>query len=168
MHPRFQEFCETMPAALGLGGSARSTTAARAVGSVVSARPPGVTPRKLGGFIALYVLAALRRWRRGTLRYRVEQARIDAWLARILRHGARLRSRGGNRRVPAAGQGIRRYARARAARISIASCNSSIVKPPAPSSLRRCAGSARRRSPTRMAASSIRRCGSWPRYNRGG
>jgi len=37
----------------------------------------------LTGFTALYMLAALRRWRRGTLRYQVEQARIDAWLARI-------------------------------------------------------------------------------------
>jgi indolepyruvate ferredoxin oxidoreductase beta subunit len=38
---------------------------------------------KLAGFMALYMLAGLRRWRRGTLRYKVEQARIDAWLTRI-------------------------------------------------------------------------------------
>ena len=33
--------------------------------------------------VALYLLAALRPWRRGTLRYRNEQERIDGWLARI-------------------------------------------------------------------------------------
>jgi indolepyruvate ferredoxin oxidoreductase, beta subunit len=31
----------------------------------------------------LYVVAGLRRWRRGTLRYQWEQQRIGAWLARI-------------------------------------------------------------------------------------
>ena len=42
---------------------------------------------KLPGFLTLYLLAGMRRWRRGTLRYQVEQARIDEWLARI-RHSA--------------------------------------------------------------------------------
>ena len=32
----------------------------------------------------LYCIASLRRWRRGTLRYRVEQNRIMAWLASAL------------------------------------------------------------------------------------
>ena len=82
MHPRFQEFCETMPATLGLWLS-RSTTAAR-VSAPLFRRGRRVSTGKLGGFMGLYVLAALRRWRRGTLRYRVEQAHIEAWLARIL------------------------------------------------------------------------------------
>jgi indolepyruvate ferredoxin oxidoreductase beta subunit len=82
MHPRFQEFCETMPATLGLWLS-RSTTAAR-VSAPLFRRGRRVSTGKIGGFIALYLLAGLRRWRHGTLRYRVEQARIDAWLARIL------------------------------------------------------------------------------------
>ena len=38
---------------------------------------------KLTGFIALYLLAGLRRWRRGTWRYRIEQAQVEDWLARI-------------------------------------------------------------------------------------
>jgi indolepyruvate ferredoxin oxidoreductase beta subunit len=81
MHPRFQEFCETLPAAIGRR-LARSTTAARAMAPLFR-RGRHVHSAKLSGFIALYALAALRRWRRGTLRYRIEQERIDAWLARI-------------------------------------------------------------------------------------
>jgi indolepyruvate ferredoxin oxidoreductase beta subunit len=82
MHPRYQEFCETMPATLGLWLS-RSAVAAR-MSAPLFRRGRQVPTGKVGGFIGLYLLAALRRWRRGTLRYRVEQARIDAWLARIL------------------------------------------------------------------------------------
>jgi indolepyruvate ferredoxin oxidoreductase beta subunit len=82
MHPRFQEFCETMPATLGLWLS-RSSTAAR-VSAPLFRRGRQVSTGKIGGFIALYLLAGLRRWRHATLRYRIEQARIDAWLERIL------------------------------------------------------------------------------------
>jgi indolepyruvate ferredoxin oxidoreductase beta subunit len=82
MHPRFQELCETMPAALGRRLS-RSAAAAR-VSAPLFRRGRRVSTGKIGGFIGLYLLAGLRRWRRGTLRYRVEQARIDAWLARIV------------------------------------------------------------------------------------
>ena len=63
MHPRFQEFCETMPATLGLWLS-RSTTAAR-VSAPLFRRGRQVSTGKIGGFIALYLLAGLRRWRRG-------------------------------------------------------------------------------------------------------
>src|SRR5947207_2934438 len=34
-------------------------------------------------FLMLYMLAGLKRWRRGTLRFHEENARIEAWLARI-------------------------------------------------------------------------------------
>ena len=81
MHPRFQEFCETMPAAIGRR-LARSATAARAMAPLFR-RGRHVNSAKLPGFIALYALAGLRRWRRGTLRYRIEQERIDSWLTRL-------------------------------------------------------------------------------------
>ena len=81
MHPRFQEFCETLPAVVGRR-LARSATAARAMAPLFR-RGRHLNTAKLSGFIALYALAALRRWRRGTLRYRTEQERIDAWLERI-------------------------------------------------------------------------------------
>ena len=31
----------------------------------------------------LYLVAGMRRWRRGTLRYQVEEARISDWLSRV-------------------------------------------------------------------------------------
>jgi indolepyruvate ferredoxin oxidoreductase beta subunit len=42
-----------------------------------------VKTSSLRGFLLLYALAGLRRGRRGSLRYRVENARIEAWLAQI-------------------------------------------------------------------------------------
>ncbi len=81
MHPRFEELCETLPAALGRR-LARSRAAARLLAPVFR-RGRRIKTDRLTGFIALYLLAALRRWRRGTLRYRTEQSRIDIWLARI-------------------------------------------------------------------------------------
>ena len=86
MHPRFEELCETLPAPLG-----RRMIESRGLARLLAPmfrRGRHMNTAKLGGFLALYCLAGLRRWRRGTLRYRVEQARIDAWLERI-RHSAR-------------------------------------------------------------------------------
>ena len=40
----------------------------------------------------MYALAGLRRWRRGTLRFHQENARIEAWLERIERLGAEHRA----------------------------------------------------------------------------
>jgi indolepyruvate ferredoxin oxidoreductase beta subunit len=84
MHPRFEELCDTLPAALGrrLAGSPR---AARLLGPLFR-RGRHVNTAKLSGFLPLYLLARLRRFRRGTLRYRLEQERIEAWLARIAAH----------------------------------------------------------------------------------
>ena len=81
MHPRFQELCETLPAPLGRR-LARSALAARWFGPLFR-RGRYLNTAKVSGFTGLYLLAGLRRWRRGTLRYGLEQARIDAWLTRI-------------------------------------------------------------------------------------
>jgi indolepyruvate ferredoxin oxidoreductase, beta subunit len=81
MHPRFQELCETLPAPIGR--RLKSSSGAARLLAPLFRRGRHMNTAKLGGFIALYMVAALRRWRRGTLRYGVEQARIDAWLARI-------------------------------------------------------------------------------------
>ena len=81
MHPRFQELCDTLPAPIGRRLAA-SEAAARLLAPLFK-RGRHINTSRLTGFTALYLLAALRRWRRGTLRYQVEQARIDAWLARI-------------------------------------------------------------------------------------
>ncbi len=81
MHPRFQELCDTLPAPIGRR-LASSEAAARLLAPLFR-RGRHMNTTRWAGFTALYLVAALRRWRRGTLRYQVEQARIDAWLTRI-------------------------------------------------------------------------------------
>jgi indolepyruvate ferredoxin oxidoreductase, beta subunit len=80
MHPRYEELCDTLPAGWG-GRLARSDRAARLLAPLFR-RGRHLNTAKLSGFLPLYLLARLRRFRRGTLRYRVEQERIAAWLAR--------------------------------------------------------------------------------------
>ena len=80
MKPRVEEIAGTMPAALGrwILGSPR-------VRSWLVRATPGrrVRTSTVSGFLLLYGLARLRRWRRGTLRFQVEDARIEDWLSRI-------------------------------------------------------------------------------------
>jgi len=81
MHPRLQEICDTLPAGLGrwLAGSGwprRLTERLTRKGRVVNTT-------SLSGFLLLRALSALRRWRRGSLRFQVENARIEDWLRRI-------------------------------------------------------------------------------------
>jgi indolepyruvate ferredoxin oxidoreductase beta subunit len=81
MHPRYEELCETLPARLGrwLQGSSR----ARQLLAGWFKEGRHVNTVKLSGFLPLFGLAALRRWRRGTLRYQIEQERIEDWLERL-------------------------------------------------------------------------------------
>jgi indolepyruvate ferredoxin oxidoreductase beta subunit len=81
MHPRYQELCETLPAGLGRR-LAHSRAGSRLMGRWFQ-HGRHIHTAKLTGFLPLYALAALRRWRRGTWRYRLEQQRIEAWLERI-------------------------------------------------------------------------------------
>ncbi|MBV8619460.1 MAG: indolepyruvate oxidoreductase subunit beta family protein [Curvibacter sp.] len=78
MHPRIEEICDTLPAALGRWLArphalhrwlARRTRQGRSVHTT-----------GLRGFLLLWGLARLRRWRRATLRYQAENARIETWL----------------------------------------------------------------------------------------
>jgi indolepyruvate ferredoxin oxidoreductase beta subunit len=81
MHPRFDEVCETLPA--GLGAKLLASSRARRWFSPLFRKGRHIQTAHIGGFLLLYAVAGLRRWRRGTLRYRWEQERIAAWLARI-------------------------------------------------------------------------------------
>jgi len=78
MHPGMEEVCGTLPAPLGLWIEARPRLFA-ALQRVVN-RGRRVDTATLRWFLPLYVLAGLRRFRRGTLRHRREQASRDAWL----------------------------------------------------------------------------------------
>jgi indolepyruvate ferredoxin oxidoreductase, beta subunit len=81
-----QEICETLPAALGrwLGGSGWP----RRVLERFTRKGRVITTSSVPGFLMLYTLASLKRWRRATLRHQLENARIENWLARIARAAA--------------------------------------------------------------------------------
>ena len=81
LHPRPEEICDTLPAGLGrwlLGSGWPRRLLGRLTrsGRVISTS-------SLRGFLLLYAVAAMKRWRRSTLRFEVETQRIDAWLASI-------------------------------------------------------------------------------------
>jgi indolepyruvate ferredoxin oxidoreductase, beta subunit len=81
MHPRVEELADTLPP-----GPARWLLAAPWIREVLKRavlRERRIHTSKLGGFLLLYGLASLRRFRRSTYRYAMEQGRIDAWLRRI-------------------------------------------------------------------------------------
>ena len=78
MHPRFEEVCEILPARLG--ATLQDSTRARRWSAPLFGKGRHVVTTGLGWFLVLATLAAARRFRRGTLRYREEQARIMAWL----------------------------------------------------------------------------------------
>lgn len=81
LHPRMEEIAETLPAWLGawLLGSGL----ARRLVSPLVRRGKHIRTGTVAGFALLYLLAALRPWRRATLRFRHEQAWIDDWLRRV-------------------------------------------------------------------------------------
>ena len=69
LHPRFEEVCETLPARLG---ARLHRAAGRVNGSRRCFARAGISrPAHVGGFLLLHFVAGLRRWRRGTLRYRL-------------------------------------------------------------------------------------------------
>ncbi|GAB3767320.1 indolepyruvate oxidoreductase subunit beta family protein [Ramlibacter monticola] len=86
MHPRLQEICETMPAGLGRW-LARSGWPRRLV-ERLTCKGRVVATSSLPGFLMLYTLSGMKRWRRSTLRYQLEVGRIEDWLARIVRIAA--------------------------------------------------------------------------------
>jgi indolepyruvate ferredoxin oxidoreductase beta subunit len=82
MKPRIQEIAGTLPSGLG-----RWVLRSPRVSRWLSRRTGGKQIRTgtVSGFLFLYALGGLKRWRRGTLRYHEENARIEDWLGRIER-----------------------------------------------------------------------------------
>lgn len=82
MKPRVDEIAGTLPAALG-----RWVLHSPRVSGWLTRHTQGrqIRTRTLGGFLLLHGLGGMRRWRRGTLRFQQENARIEDWLARIER-----------------------------------------------------------------------------------
>ncbi|MDE2304441.1 MAG: indolepyruvate oxidoreductase subunit beta family protein, partial [Gammaproteobacteria bacterium] len=81
MHPRVEEICDTLPA--WLGRRVLATGWMRRVLERFTRHGRRVRSSSLPGFLLLHAIGGLRRLRRGTLRYSVEQARIESWLALI-------------------------------------------------------------------------------------
>ena len=79
MHPRIEEVCGTMPAALGAFVMSRPKLV-HALDRVVNKGRHFRTDR-VHHFLALYFVGGLRRMRRSTLRHRTEMAHIEEWLA---------------------------------------------------------------------------------------
>ncbi|HEX4260362.1 MAG TPA: indolepyruvate oxidoreductase subunit beta family protein [Acetobacteraceae bacterium] len=81
LHPRIEEVADTLPA--WLGRAVLRPGVLRVVVARLCARGWVVETTSIPGFLLLRAVAGLRRWRRGTLRFAVEQERITTWLARI-------------------------------------------------------------------------------------
>ncbi|MDZ3831634.1 MAG: indolepyruvate oxidoreductase subunit beta family protein [Sphingopyxis sp.] len=81
MHPRLEEICETLPAAIGHRILASERLSRRLRPLFTKGRHVETT--SLRWYLLLSLLAGTRRWRRRTLRYRMEQARIDEWLSLV-------------------------------------------------------------------------------------
>jgi len=81
-HPRYEEVCDTLPAVLG-GWLLESKTVRRLL-SPLFTKGRQIHTAKLSGFLPLYMMARLRRWRRGSLRFKKENAAIESWLAQVM------------------------------------------------------------------------------------
>lgn len=81
-HPRAQEVCAMFPARWGRLVES-SPTLFRWLDRLVN-RGRRIRTDKLLGFIQLYMIAGLRRWRRRLLRHAVEQQHMETWLESVL------------------------------------------------------------------------------------
>jgi indolepyruvate ferredoxin oxidoreductase beta subunit len=78
--PRVEEICGTLPAGLGQRLLA-SPRAHRILTRFTAGRR--IPTSTIGGFLLLRSLAAVRRLRRGTLRFQIENQRIETWLRQV-------------------------------------------------------------------------------------
>jgi len=81
LHPGVDEIADILPAALGQW--LLDTGWARGIVGRLTRKGRIVQTTSIAGFLQLYLLAGMRRWRRRSLRFRREQARIDGWLAAV-------------------------------------------------------------------------------------
>ena len=82
MKPRVEEIAGTLPAGLG-GWLLGSPRLRRWLGRWTGGKQ--IRTGTISGFLMLHTLAGCKRWRRSTLRFRQENARVEAWLRQIER-----------------------------------------------------------------------------------
>ncbi len=80
LHPRVEEFCGAMPASLGTF-MLNSALFSKLLGLL--AKPRNIKTNSIHGYLSFYLLAKMRRFRRSSLIYRIEQEHIERWLAAI-------------------------------------------------------------------------------------
>jgi len=81
MHPRLQEICETLPG--GIGRWLMNSTLPKKLVERFTLHGRVVQTSSLRGYLMLRTVAAMKRWRRSTMRYAEENRRIEEWLQRI-------------------------------------------------------------------------------------
>ena len=81
MHPRLEEFCDTLPSFLG-GAIMNSSLAQKAL-SPLFRKGRTITTTSASGFLLLYLVSRLRFTRRTTLRYKRQRVLINEWLDRV-------------------------------------------------------------------------------------
>jgi indolepyruvate ferredoxin oxidoreductase beta subunit len=81
LHPRVQELAETLPA--WLGRRIERPGLVRRFVERFTQKGRIVTTSSLTGFLMLYVVAGMKRWRRATTRFAAEDGAIVTWLACI-------------------------------------------------------------------------------------
>lgn len=81
-HPRMEEICGTMPAALGRWIEARPKLMGWLDRRVNRGRR--IRSDSLGGWLSLWAVSALRPWRRSLLRHAVETRHLEAWFGLAL------------------------------------------------------------------------------------
>jgi indolepyruvate ferredoxin oxidoreductase, beta subunit len=79
LHPRAEEICGMMPASLGAFIEGKPALF-RMLDRIVN-RGRRVPVGRIGGFLQLYAVAALRPMRRSSLRHKRETTHLEAWLA---------------------------------------------------------------------------------------
>ena len=82
MHPRVEEVCDLMPARLG-AWCLRTQAVRRFIGWFCR-KGRRIRTTSLPGFLLLYTIAGLRRFRRRTLRFRTEIAALEQWIALVV------------------------------------------------------------------------------------
>lgn len=81
MHPRIEEVCDTLPA--GLGRWIMGADGFRRLLKPFFRKGRKVRTATISGFMLLWGVSRMRRWRRTTLRYEREMAAIETWLKRV-------------------------------------------------------------------------------------
>ncbi|KLN55519.1 indolepyruvate oxidoreductase subunit beta family protein [Variovorax paradoxus] len=81
MHPRLQEICETLPG--GIGRWLMNSRLPKKLVERFTQHGRVIQTSSLRGYLMLRTVAAMKRWRRSTMRYAEENRRIEEWLQRI-------------------------------------------------------------------------------------